>query len=104
MIFWNDASMGFGKTFEWHGGITPFNYGNLNLGFLEKWNNAGWGDNLELVCNREGLPWQRTTPGRPFLDVGPEGAFDRTLVHPSREAALIHIKSWTWVWRWESRR
>ena len=88
MIFSNDASMGFGKTYEWHGGITPFNYGNLNMGFLEKWNNAGWGDNLELVCNRDGQPWQRVAPGKPFLDVGPEGAFDRTLVYPSHNEPI----------------
>ena len=87
-IFFNDPSMGFGRLYEWHGGITPFNYGPQNLGYLEKWSNAGWGDVCELVCQREGQPWQRVAPGKYFLDVGDEDAYDRTLIYPTHNAPI----------------
>ena len=82
-VLFNTPDMGYGGRYEWHGGITPFNYGNMNLGLLEKWCNAGMGDTCELVCQREGGPWQRAAPGTAFLDIGPEGTFDRTLVYPT---------------------
>ena len=88
VVFSSDASMGFGRDFEWHGGITPFNYGNMHLGLLEKWSNVGFGDSCELVCSRDGLQWQRVAPGFPFLDVGAEGAFDRVLAYPSHNAPI----------------
>jgi hypothetical protein len=88
LVFDNGPDSDFGKAFEWHGGITPFNYGNLNLGLLEKWPNTGYGATCELVCNRDGGPWQRVAPGTPFLDVGPEGAFDRALIYPTHNAPI----------------
>lgn len=86
IVFDNGADSEYGKLFEWHGGITPFNYGRVNLGLLEKWSSAGMGCTCELVCQREGGPWQRVAPGTPFLDVGPEGAFDRVLAYPTHNA------------------
>ncbi|MBW3540719.1 MAG: hypothetical protein KY476_10645 [Planctomycetes bacterium] len=88
IIFDNEEESGFGRLFEWHGGITPFNYGNLNLGLLEKWPNAGFGATCELVSQREGGKWRRAAPGTPFLDIGPEGAFDRTLIYPTHNAPI----------------
>jgi hypothetical protein len=88
IIFDNDAETNFAKDFEWHGGMTPFNYGNLNLGLLEKWPNTGFGATCELIVNRDGGPWTRVAPGVPFLDVGPEGSFDRTLIYPSHNAPI----------------
>ncbi|MBW3599681.1 MAG: hypothetical protein KY475_20725 [Planctomycetes bacterium] len=90
IVFNNEEDSQFGKLFEWHGGMTPFNYGNLNLGFLEKWPNAGFGATCELISNRDADPWkwQRVAPGTPFLDIGPEGAFDRTLIYPTRNAPI----------------
>ena len=88
IYFENDAENDFGRLFEWHGGMTPFNYGNLNLGLLEKWNNAGFGNTCELICNRDGQTWQRLARGTPFLDIGPEGSFDRTLIYPTHNAPL----------------
>jgi len=88
MIFDNSAESDSGRLFEWHGGITPFNYGDLNLGFLEKWSLAGFGNTCELVSNRDGQPWQRVAPGTPFLDIGPEGAFDRVLIYPTHNAPI----------------
>jgi len=88
MIFDNEADSEFGRRWEWHGGITPFNYGNLNLGFLEKWPNQGFGATCELVCQREGGDWKRVAPGEPFLEVGPEGAFDRALIYPTHNAPI----------------
>ena len=87
-IFDNEADSDFGKAFEWHGGITPFNYGNLNLGFLEKWANTGFGCTCELVCSRDGGTWKRVAPGVPFLDIGPEESFDRVLIYPTHNAPV----------------
>lgn len=88
IAFGKGSDPGFGRDFEWHGGITPFNYGNLNLGFLERWPLTGFGATCELVCQREGGKWQRVAPGVPFLDVGPEGAFDRVLIYPTHNAPI----------------
>src|SRR5262249_29706390 len=96
LVHWSDpvvsfrkgSDPGYGRDFEWHAGITPFNYGNLNLGLLEKWPVTGFGATCELVCQREGKPWQRVAPGVPFLDVGPEGAFDRVLIYPTHNAPI----------------
>ena len=88
IIFDNGPESQNGRLWEWHGGITPFNYGNLNLGFLERWPNEGFGATCELVCQREGKPWKRVAPGTPFLDIGPEGAFDRTLIFPTHNTPI----------------
>lgn len=88
IIFDNGAESEFGKRFEWHAGLTPFNYGNVNLGLLEKWPNVGIGATCELICQPEGGQWQRVAPGVPFLDVGPEGAFDRLLAYPTHNAPI----------------
>jgi len=88
VIFGDGSDPAYGKDFEWHGGIKPFNYGNLNLGFLERWPLTGFGAICELVCQREGKPWKRVAPGVPFLDVGPEGSFDRALIYPTHNAPI----------------
>jgi hypothetical protein len=88
LIFGHGSDPGYGKEFEWHGGITPFNYGNLNLGFLERWPLTGFGATCELVSQRDGKKWYRVAPGMPFLDIGPEGAFDRTLIFPTHNAPI----------------
>ena len=83
VIFGKNSDPNFNRTFQWHGGMTPFNYGNLNLGLLEIWPLAGHGATCELISQRVGGTWQRTKPGHPFLDIGPEGSFDRMLAYPS---------------------
>ena len=88
ILFSNTPEMGFGDAYQWHGGITPFNYGNMNLGMIEKWANAGIGDYCELVSGRDGLPWQRVVTGKPFLDTGPENSFDRVLAYPTHNAPI----------------
>ena len=88
IIFDNGPDSQNGRLWEWHGGITLFNYGNLNVGFLERWPNQGFGATCELVCQREGKPWRRVAPGTPFLDIGPEGAFDRTLIYPTHNPPI----------------
>ena len=88
VFFEDDAENDFGRLFEWHGGMTPFNYGNINLGFLEKWCNAGFGNTCELICNREGQPWRRVSPGTPYLDIGTEGAWDRTFIYPTHNGPV----------------
>ena len=87
-VFTNTPDMGYGDQHQWHGGITPFNYGNQDLGLLEKWCYAGFGDTCELVCHRDGQPWARVAPGQPFLDVGSEDAFDRVLIYPTHNAPV----------------
>ncbi len=83
VAFGKSSDPDFNKTFQWHGGITPFNYGNMNVGMLEKWPLAGHGANCELACQREGGKWTRVAPKEIFLDTGPEGSFDRMLAYPS---------------------
>lgn len=88
IIFDNGPESEFCKRFEWHGGMTPFNYGSVNLGLLEKWPNVGFGATCELIWQPEGGQWERVAPGVPFLDVGPEGAFDRLLAYPTHNAPI----------------
>jgi hypothetical protein len=88
IIFDNGPDSEHGRLWEWHGGITPFNYGNINLGLLEKWPNVGFGATCELVCQRDGQSWHRVAPGIPFLDVGPENSFDRALIYPTHNAPI----------------
>jgi hypothetical protein len=88
VIFDNGPESEYGRIWEWHGGITPFNYGNLNLGFLERWPNQGFGATCELISQRDGKEWTRVAPNVPFLDVGPEGAFDRVLIYPTHNAPI----------------
>ncbi len=88
LVFDNQEESGFGRQFQWHGGMTPFNYGNQNLGLLEKWSNAGFGDTCELISQREGRQWERVAPGKPFRDIGPEGSFDRFLIYPTHNAPI----------------
>ena len=90
VIFGKDSDPNFNRTFQWHGGITPFNYGRINLGLLEKWTLSGHGNTCELVTHRDGHSWKRVFPGAPFLDVGPEGSFDRILAYPSHNAPIRH--------------
>jgi hypothetical protein len=88
IVFENGPDSENGRLWEWHGGITPFNYGNLNLGFLEKWPNLGFGANCELVSQRDGKPWKRVSPGTTFLDVGTDGDFDRVLAYPTHNGPI----------------
>jgi hypothetical protein len=88
MIFDNGPESAQGRISEWHGGITPFNYGRLNLGLLERWATGSFGSYCELVSQREGHDWKRVAPGNPFLDVGAEGEFDRTLAYPTHNAPI----------------
>ena len=87
-VLFNDAASGFGTLWEWHGGITPFTYGNLDIGILEKWSNSSAFDYCELLSHRDGEPWRRVAPGSPFLQTGPEGSFDRSLAYPTHNAPI----------------
>ena len=87
-IFDNGPESAQGRISEWHGGITPFNYGRLNLGFLERWATGSFGSYCELVSQSEGHDWKRVVPGSPFLDVGAENEFDRALAYPTHNAPI----------------
>src|SRR5688572_12684757 len=84
----DNAEMEQGKACQWHGGITPFNYGNLNVGMLERWPTAGLGADCELVVQREGGRWRRVAPGTAFFEVGPEGSFDRVVAFPTHNPPI----------------
>ena len=88
-IFFNDETTGFGRIHEWHAGMTPFNYGGQNLGFLEVWSNLGFGSGFELISQREGDEWKRVVPGVNFFETGPEKSFDRLLAYPLHNAPII---------------
>ncbi len=98
LLHWSDAKIVFAtdpqsegeeRFFEWHGGMTPFNYGPINLGFLEKWCNGGFGNICELVANRPGSSdWFRVVPERPFLDISPEGSFDHLIIYPTHNPPI----------------
>lgn len=83
VIFGRNSDPNFNRTFQWHGGITPFNYGRLNIGLLEKWPLAGRGADCELIAQREPGDWKRLFPGQAFMECGGEAAFDRVLAYPS---------------------
>jgi len=88
LIFDNGPDSGNGKIWQWHGGITPFNYGRWNLGFLERWPDQLHGATCELVSQAEGQSWHRVQPGTPILDVGSEGEFDRVLSYPTHNPPI----------------
>lgn len=87
-VFDNDETSGFGRVWEWHAGITSFNYGNQDIGFLERWGNSEFGDTSELISHRDGEPYVRVAPGQLFLDSGPEGSFDRRLVYSTHNPPI----------------
>lgn len=78
----------FGRQAEWHAGMTPFNYGNMDLGLLERWSNEGLGKGCELISHRDGQDWHRVEPGRMFLDTGPENSFDKGLAYPTHNPPI----------------
>ena len=80
IVILNDQDTGFGRLWEWHG-MTPFNYGNLDLGFLEMQDSVFRGG-VELACHRDGGQWQRVLPGVKFLGQGPEGSPYRLCSYP----------------------
>ena len=88
MCFAPGPDTDFGRRQEWHGGITPFNYGNMDLGLLETWAVAGRGNGCELITHRDGQDWHRVEPGRLFLDNGPEGSFDYSLAWPTHNPPI----------------
>ena len=75
-VILNEDDNAFGRLWEWHG-LTPFTYGNLDLGLLDIQDSVYPTGICELVSHRDGMPWRRVMPGRYFLDRGPEGTYYR---------------------------
>ena len=75
-LFLNDVDTAFGRLWEWHG-LTPFNYGNQDLGLLDIQDSVFPAGICELVSHRDGQRWQQVMPGRYFMDNGPEGSYYR---------------------------
>ena len=76
MVLVNGPDSDFGRKWEWHG-LTPFNYGNMDLGWLDIQDSVYPTGVFELMSHRDGQPWQRVAPGQCFLDRGGEGTYDR---------------------------
>ena len=76
IVFLNGPDSDFGRLWEWHG-MTPFNYGNMDLGFLETQTSVYAILGIELTSHRDGEPWQRVAPDQYILEGGPEGSYDR---------------------------
>ena len=87
-LFLNDADSAFGRLWEWHG-LTPFNYGDMDLGFLDIQDSVFPTGTCELVSHRDGQPWRRVAPDRPFLDHGPEGSYYRSGGMPLHNAPIL---------------
>lgn len=66
-------------------GMTPLRLGGQWVGFLNCFHMVDNTMNVELTHSRDGRSWHRVRPTHPWLDLGPEGAFDRFMVNmPSR--------------------
>jgi len=78
MVFTPEAFEEYGQRYQHHG-WTPFNYGDLDLCLLE-YSVEGRPIAGVLGLHRDGGPWQRANGDAFFLDSGPAGAFDESLV------------------------
>jgi len=77
----------FGARYEHHG-MTPFNYGDMDLGYLELSIKGRPVANL-LVSHRDGQPWRLVNGHEAFLAVGPAGAPDEWVVNATRNPPLV---------------
>jgi len=71
-----------------HHGMTPFNYGDQDLGYLEL-SVEGFPVANVLLTHRDGGPWQRANGNRPLLSLGPPGSYDDLIVNATRNAPLV---------------
>lgn len=78
MVFTPGAFEEYGLRYEHHG-WTPFNYGDMDLCFLE-YSVVGRPRAGVLGLHHDGEPWRRANGDEFFLDLGPAGAFDDGLV------------------------
>ena len=61
----------------------------MDLGFLDIQDSVFPTGTCELVSHRDGQPWRRVAPDRPFLDHGPEGSYYRSGGMPLHNAPIL---------------
>ena len=61
----------------------------MDLGFLDIQDSAFPTGICELVSHRDGQPWRRVAPDRPFLDNGPEGTYYRAGGMPLHNEPIV---------------
>ena len=76
-----------GQRYEHHG-MTPFNYGDQDLGYLEL-SIKGFPVANVLLTHRDGGPWQRANGSQPLLSLGPVGRYDELIVNATRNGPLV---------------
>jgi len=77
----------FGARYEHHG-MTPFNYGDQDLGYLELSIKGRVIANL-LVSHRDGQSWRLVNGYEPFLGVGEDASRDEGTVNATRNPPLV---------------
>ena len=73
-------------------GLARFRMGDLYVGLLGIFSRTHNTKNVHLVCSRDGYHWERVGQGQPFLDLGPEGAWDCYMVEVSATPILFEDK------------
>jgi hypothetical protein len=86
MVFTPGAFEEYGLKYEHHG-WTPFNYGDMDLCLLE-YSIGGWPIAGVLGMHRDGEPWRKVNGDAFFLELGPGGTFDDSIV------AMTHNAPW----------
>ena len=76
-----------GQRYENHG-MTPFNYGDQDLGYLEI-SIKGFPVANVLLTHRDGGPWQRANGDAPLISLGQTGNYDELIVNATRNAPLV---------------
>jgi len=77
-VFFPGEYEDYGVRYEHHG-MTPFNYGDQDLCFLEL--SVGGGPVAALLgSHRDGQRWRLAGGHNPFLEVGPRGSYDDTAI------------------------
>ena len=69
--------------------LARFRMGDLYVGMIGVFSRTHNTKNVHLVCSRDGYRWLRVGQGRPFLDLGPEGAWDSYMVEVATTPILF---------------
>lgn len=74
-------------------GMSVYPYEGQYIGLLRVFHNEREID-LELTHSRDDLAWKRTTPGTPFLPLGPGASFDAGMVFGSNHLVSVGDELW----------
>jgi hypothetical protein len=74
-------------------GMSTFSYEGQFLGLLRRFHN-GHEIDLELAHSDDDHVWKRTTPGKPFIPLGPSGTFDAGMVFSSNSPVVVGDELW----------